>query len=863
MEMPFDHLPESQSTRLSVKDAAARIGVHEQTIRRAIARGDLPAVRQSRSFLINSGDLTEYADRRHNTNASSRRQRQQTKLIRHPLPRRTVELIGRSGELTLLQRLLEQGDASLITVTGPGGVGKTVFALTAARVVTHFTDGIWFIELASIRDPVRVLPTIAAALGIPDHGRISLAERVHSAIAGRKILLILDNLEQVIESALDLSRLLHACPDVTILATSRTKLELANEVELPLAPLDLTARNNNDPFGSMALSDAAHLFILQARETLNEFAITPEVARTVQQICARLDGLPLAIELAAARLTVLSPYTMLARLETRLPLLVNRSRDRPERHQTLRRTIGWSYDLLTPSQQNTFRVISLFAGSCTLEAVEALVIASQRLDLSDVVPESEVIDDIAALLSGNLLVHGQAPDHERRFSMLETVREFAFDELDKSGQAELVRQAHAAFYLSLVEQTTPVLYRSISPESIVLLAKEHENIRAAFETLCRPETATECMRLAAACGYFWYVQGHVREGRQRLDRALALGAFHSEAAIGGATLWAAELALAQGDLETASSHAKRSLGIWSNLENLHCRVAALHVLAIIEERQLHLDAAARLLAEELEIWRELKEEHNIAMVLMLIGSVAYGQGELDRAEQREIESRDIFLNIAQRSWAAIAIWHLGLIAEARGNALEAARKYREALSIFIEGGDPLFLHKALPGLASMAIKAGLPVNAANLLGATNAQINRSGAALYPWDQSAYDRAEQQTRATLGGSRYRIAYSAGAQLLPEGLLDLANSIVGILESMERVNPADNHPAPTLTARERQVLGLLATGMTDREIAQALFIGHRTVNTHVANIIAHFQVHSRRQAIRQARECGLIPGLDRSD
>ncbi len=762
------------------------------------------------------------------------------------LPLSLTALIGREREIATLVALLGRDEVRLLTLTGPGGVGKTRLALQVAAVVAEsFPDGVWFVGLGAITDPDLVASTVAEVLDVRESSDRPILDRLRAFLAEKRLLLLLDNFEHVLEAAPLLADLLAACPRLTVLATSRARLRVSGEREHAVPPLSVTA-----PGETAGASEAVRLFVERGQAVREDFALSPDNVSTVSQICGRLDGLPLAIELAAARVKILPLAVLLARLERRLPLLTGGGRDLPARQQTMRDALAWSYDLLTPEEQTLFRRLAIFAGGSTLEAVEAMA-GEEGAALTS------VLDSIASLVDKSLLRQETTTDSESRYAMLETVREFALEQLEASGEHDDVARLHAAYYLALAEEAVLEPFPGnpvIDPDC---LTADHDNLRVAFDYLCQPGSAEECLRLAAACAPYWYVRGHVREGWARLNRALAIPSAPT-AAKGHVLNWAAQFAITTGNIQEASPFGEEARAVWDTVGNSRGRASALYSLAMIEEIQLHWEAAAKLYDRVLTAWRELDEPFLLARSLALRAGVAFGQGDLERAVAQQEAARDIFRDLGDRRWIGLTTWYLGMFAAAERRFSDAARYYRDSLRFLLDASDFVWLFKPLTGLAEVAAAIGRPEIAAWLLGAVDGLLDSTGARLLPFDRPIYERAESAARMALGEDGFEATAQASRDGTPEDWLATADAVVSAAEQEARSprrRGAGNQAG--LTARELEVLRLLADGKTDRQIAEALFVSRRTINAHVASILGQLGVHSRQDAVAQARQQRLLP------
>src|SRR5215204_3556721 len=431
------------------------------------------------------------------------------------LPSQPTPLVGREREVAGVCRLLRGGGVRLLTLTGPGGMGKTRLALqVAADLVDEFEDGVFFVPLAPISDPDLVVPTVARTLDITETSGRTPEEALKDYLRNKEMLLVLDNFEQVVEAAPLVGELLSACPALKVLATSRTVLRIYGEQEFTVPPLELPAPSHPQPLERLTQYEAVRLFVERAQAAKADFSVTNDNAPAVAEICHRLDGLPLAIELAAARIKVLSAQKILEHLGNRLKLLTGGARDLPERQRTLRSTIEWSYGLLEEGEKVLFARLSVFAGGRTLEAIEAICDAEGDLPV-------DVLDGLASLVDKSLLKQEEGVGGEPRFVMLETIHEFAREKLEGSGEAEDLRRLHARYFLALAEEAEPALEGSQQQVWLDRLEEEHDNMRTVLSwSLGQGQDAELALRIGAVLGEFWYLRGYWSEGRRWLEEAL-------------------------------------------------------------------------------------------------------------------------------------------------------------------------------------------------------------------------------------------------------------------------------------------------------------------------------------------------------
>ncbi|MEA2523389.1 MAG: hypothetical protein QOF73_616, partial [Thermomicrobiales bacterium] len=748
------------------------------------------------------------------------------------LPQPLTSFVGRNREVVAVAALLRSPEIRLVTLTGPGGVGKTRLALQVAeKLAPEFSNGAAFVDLAAVRDPGLVLPAVAAVLGVREVPDRQLIDALVEALRGRSLLLVLDNLEQVATAGTDLADLVAGSPGLTILATSRVPLHVSVEQEYPVPALTTPAEASGPP-ASIGDSEAVALFVQRARALRADFALTEANAAAIAEICRRLDGLPLAIELAAARVKILSPAALLARLGHRLDLLTGGTRDAPARLRTMRDAIAWSHDLLEPEEQTLFRRLAVFAGGFGLDAAEAVVAASGGLSI-------DVFEGLASLVEKSLLRPVDGTGDEPRFGMLETVREYALERLAACGEDEAIRAAHAAFFFRLVAAARPGIEGPERLPTIERIDREQDNVRAALTWTLDRGNAETAQGLTAEMARFWVVLGAIGEGRAWLDRAVALDALASPATRAMALYWAADFAVFQDALDRAHALAEEALGLARASGDRLGEALALRQLGVTHQCRGEFDAAWPLMEAARDGVAGLGERVWHGVLLRDLGILATQRGDHDRGRAYHHEALALWRRLDHPWGVPAALRDLADEALTRGDVTAAAAHYRESLERWGHLREKIHLGGCLFGAARVAVMTDQPEQAARLLGATEAFHESLGLILPPTLRAELTRAAAGARDALGEGALGEAWQAGRALsLADAVAEAIRATVVASDPTARTSsPSPNLPAADdrhgLTERELEVLRLLVEGRTNVEIAAALFISPRTASTHVAN------------------------------
>ncbi|HYO11885.1 MAG TPA: LuxR C-terminal-related transcriptional regulator [Thermoanaerobaculia bacterium] len=760
------------------------------------------------------------------------------------LPLELSSFVGRERELAEVGRLLENN--RLLTLTGSGGCGKTRLALAAAGdLAEEFEDGVWLVELASLADPSLVPQVVASVLGLRERPGQSLTGTLSEHLGPKKVLLVLDNCEHLVGACASLAEeLLRSCPGLRILATSREALGIAGEVAWPVPSLSLPDLRRLPDIESLPRYGAARLFVERAVAVKPSFALTEQNAPSVARVCYRLDGIPLALELAAARSRVLSVEEISARLDDCFGLLSSGGRTAMPRHKTLRATMDWSHDLLPEEESTLFRRLSVFADGFSLEAAES-VCAGEDLD------RGRVLDLLSHLVDKSLVVVREV-DGAARYRLLEMVRQYGQEKLQGSGDRAEVRRRHAGYYLALAEEAEPELNGPEQVGRLDELDRENGNLRVVMSWALAEGEAGIVARLGWALRRFWLLHGHQDEGRRWMEALLKRDVPpKSRSRI---AMVAALMSHAQGDYRACEEYAPEALAVSRQAGDEPCAAYALTLLGLAEMRRGNVEGARARFEESLPLLRRSGEEQTVPLVLVWLGNVSLVDGDHGRATRMFEEALARARRRGDRLGTNIALYNLAQIALSEAIFGPAASMLEEGLTSSRQMGDQANLSHFLEGLAVVAGARGEALRSARLLGAARGSMEEAGAPVYNYympDLTLYERTLAAARSRLGEEEFAAAWAEGREMTPDRAVEYALDQPATSET----NVSELYPAG-LSAREVEVLRLVAAGLTNAAAAEKLFLSPRTVNWHLGSIYRKLGFHSRTEATRFAVEHDLL-------
>jgi predicted ATPase/DNA-binding CsgD family transcriptional regulator len=770
------------------------------------------------------------------------------------LPAPRSSFVGREQAMLEIER--ELATTRLLTLTGVGGSGKTRLALEVVRELLEvYPDGAWLVELASLSEGELVPQAVAAALGLREQPGLPFTDALVDFLRSRRMLLVLDNCEHLIEDCARLvDALLDSCEHLRILATSREALGVAGEVNWTVPSLTVPdAGDSSDPEG-LAGYEAVRLFVERARSRLPGFVLTPENAPAVADICRKLDGIPLAVELATARVVVLSVEQISERLNDSLGLLTTNDRTRAPRQRTLRAALAWSHELLSEPERELFGRLAVFAGGWTLEAAEAV-------GAGEPVRAGEVLELLASLVDKSLVVAEGSGAGEIRYRMLEPVRQYALERLEKGDRAEETRRRYAAFFVSLAEEARPMLRATSQVEWLERLEKENANLRGALSWTLSTNGIPAAARLGWGLWPFWWIRNRQIEGRRWMEQVLrSKDALPLPLRI-RAIVATEAMAYGQSDVEAVVRYAGDLMGLSREVGGSALAESFAHGgLGLVATLQGDFERATRHLEEGLPLFSEAGEEGLATQTHTWLGTVLFLQSDQEGASRRFKEGLALGRSIGDRLSICNALFNLAQLALAAGDLGAAFLRFAQGIAPSEELGDRGNVAYILEGLGVVAGARGEALRAARLLGASEdliSAIGLRGHTYYRPDRALYERIEAEVRARLDEAAFEAAKEEGRAMSPGQAVEYALVEPATPDGdVPTTTPssAPEHPAG-LTSREVEVLGLVAGGITSAQIAEELFLSRRTVETHLTSIYRKLGVGSRTAAIRFALEHDL--------
>jgi non-specific serine/threonine protein kinase len=849
------HESQTSNTTFSAREAAEAAGVHERTIRRAINRGTLPATKHHGVFAIERSALDAWRAR-YVDEPSTIRVILPSAISVHPdhsIPRPLTSLIGRDEHLSGLEYYIVERGVRVLTLSGPGGVGKTRLAIElAARLGASFPGGVWFVSLETADNPDQLLSTIAKTLGYVETAAGTPFDFLVDALSRTRTAIVLDSFERIIDAAPEISMLLRACSQLSIVVTSRTLLRLSGEQAYTVPPLSFPKRQECISVESAMSYPAIDLFVERARAVRPAFTLTSANVETVIEICRLLDGHPLAIELAAARMNSLSVLALRERLGRRLDLLTSDLRDVPTRHRTMRNTIAWSYHNLSGRDQLLLRRLAVFSGGFRLDVAE--VVSEGLYATNGLIGSANVVDAIGSLADKSLI---QLVDRSERYTMLGTIRAFALEQFADADEEADARNRHADWCIRFCE-SLPGGWNAAS-ESLEWLSDaedEYDNINAALNWLERRGHGESLLRLAFAIRWVWEVRGFPTEAVDWFERGLKLSEHASRLTTLKAHAILGRTLKRRGCFDVAAPHLEIALNLAIELDEPRLVAQRIYALGGLKANLQQFDEARYYLHDALARFEHLGDQAGVCGARYFLGIVGIGEDDCEFAraqlkaalEARASSPATFNLSVLHNALALVAC-ELGDFSGAHQHLTLSFDAWNEG-----RGSNPDVLAEWLAICARLASLARDPERAAVLFGASHALCARIGLPLLVPGPTRYNHSVRFVRATLGEALFDHSWRSGLELTPEGAVEVARS-------MPTADPV--RQLHTLTPRETEVLAMLAAGLRDKDIAQVLFISARTVQGHISHILAKLDAPTRSAAIHLALSRGLIEGQNLLD